>query len=161
MYSPEALLDIHERAHCSLRKLLDHCRSLTPDELNRELPGFGYSSARLQLHHITMAQKYWLSVIEDRMSADENDADYPTIDALEAFRAQTFEKTAAYLTRASSDELNTPRPMLTWRGDRPNLTPAHVILRTQTHIYQHQGQIIAMCKLLGKPTLPGLDFPLA
>lgn len=160
MHTPPALIDIHERSHRSLRKLLDHCRLLTPAELNRELSGFGYPSVRLQLHHIIFAQQYWLSVIEDRMSADENDADYPTIDALEGFRAEIFAATTAYLQRASADELNTPRPMLTWRGDRPELTPAHVILRTQTHIYQHQGQVIAMCKLIGKPTAPGLDFPL-
>jgi uncharacterized damage-inducible protein DinB len=50
--------------------------------------------------------------------------------------------------------------MLTW-GDRTReLTPAHVFMRTLTHIYQHQGQIVAMCRLLGKP-VGGLDYPIA
>jgi len=50
--------------------------------------------------------------------------------------------------------------MMTW-GDRDvDLMPAHVVLRTQTHAFQHQGQIAAMARLLGRPILPGLDFPI-
>ncbi len=37
--------------------------------------------------------------------------------------------------------------------------PAHVILRTQTHLFHHMGQITAMCRLLGHPIPPGIDFP--
>jgi len=56
--------------------------------------------------------------------------------------------------------LNTRRKMATWGGKELELVPAHVILRTQTHIFQHQGQVAAMCRLLGRPIPTGLDFPL-
>jgi len=51
MYTPEALLDLQERTHRNLAALLDHCRELDAEQLNRELPGFGYPTVRLQLHH--------------------------------------------------------------------------------------------------------------
>jgi hypothetical protein len=35
----------------------------------------------------------------------------------------------------------------------------HVILRTQTHLYRHQGQVVAMSRLMGRQK-GGLDFPL-
>jgi uncharacterized damage-inducible protein DinB len=159
MYTSAALLDLHERAHRSLQKLMAHCRELSPEELDRELPGFGYPSVRLQLHHEIGAEQYWIGVIQGRIEVDENAAAYPTIEALEAYREQVGSATLEYLEGASAEELNTPREMLTWQGAKRLLTPAHVILRTQTHLYHHQGQIVAMCRLLGKPT-GGVDFPI-
>jgi uncharacterized damage-inducible protein DinB len=49
--------------------------------------------------------------------------------------------------------------MITWRGEKKILVPAHVIIRTQVHIYHHQGQILAMCRLLGRPA-NGFDYPI-
>ena len=88
MYTRDALLDIHDRSHRSLKMLLEHCRGLDDQQLNRELDGFGYPTVRSQLHHIISAQRYWLSVIEDRMNADENEDAYRSIEDLEAFRAE-------------------------------------------------------------------------
>ena len=163
MYTNEVLLDLHERAHRNLRQLLEHCTQLTAEELNRELDGFGYPSVRLQIHHEISAQEYWIGVLEGRVDPDENDAAYPTIDSLEAYRLRVFSMTETYLQAASADELNAGRPMMTW-GFQGNvervLTPALVVIRTLTHLYHHQGQILAMCRLLGKPA-SGFDFPIA
>lgn len=159
MYTPEALLDLHERAHRNLRGLLDHCRTLSAEELNRELPGFGFATVRLQLHHAVAAQEYWLGVLHGVVNVEDNDADFPTVEALEAWRARVFAATAAYLRGVSAAALDTAVPRETWGGRVKELAPAHVILRTQTHLYHHQGQVLAMCRLLGKPT-GGLDFPL-
>jgi len=160
MYRPEALMDLHERGHRSLATLLSHCRSFTTDEIDRELPGFGNSTVRLQLHHIIGAEKYWIGVLQGRIDADEDAPDYPTIESLERYREQVFEATKTYLQSASQEALNTAREMMTWGGERPVLTPARVIARTVTHIYHHMGQVAVMCRLLGRPC-KGLDFPIA
>jgi len=159
MYTPEALLDLQERTHRNLAALLDHCRELDAEQLNRELPGFGYPTVRLQLHHAIGAQEYWLGVLHGVVEVEDNDADFPTIDTLEAWRARVFAATEIYLRGVTADTLNTARPHLTWGGREKTMAPAHVILRTQTHLYHHQGQVLAMCRLLGKPA-GGLDFPL-
>ena len=49
--------------------------------------------------------------------------------------------------------------MTTWGDRKMRLAPARVIVRTQTHVFQHQGQIAAMCRILGRPIPSGLDFP--
>ena len=159
MYTNDALLDLHERAHRSLGELLTHCRGLTADELNRELDGFGYPSVRLQLHHEIGAEKYWIGVLEGRIDADEDAPDYPTIESLEAYRREVFSVTEGYLRAATRQELNTARPMTTWGGGERVLIPSHVFLRTQTHLFHHQGQVVAMCRLLGKP-VAGMDYPI-
>lgn len=161
MYTHEALLDVHERCHRSFGKLLAHCRAFTVDEINRELPGFGYPNIRLQVHHLIGAEDYWMSVVRGAMRVDDNDAAYPSIESLEAWRAQVAAETRAWLTGADAAALNTARPMKVWGGAEHALKPALIVLRTQTHIFQHQGQVAAMARLLGKPIPPGLDFPLA
>ncbi|RPJ47721.1 MAG: hypothetical protein EHM19_02740, partial [Candidatus Latescibacterota bacterium] len=67
--------------------------------------------------------------------------------------------TAAHIRGASPEELNEALAMTTWGNKRRVLAPAHVVLRTATHLYHHQGQVVAMCRLSGKPAA-GLDFPI-
>lgn len=159
MYTPDALLDLHERCHRNLRDALEQCRALRDDELNREMPGFGYPTVRLQFHHIIGAEEYWLGVLHGVINADDNSADFPTIDSLEAWRARVYAATGAYLKAHDATALNTAREYETWGGRRKTFTPAHVMVRTHTHIYSHKGQVSAMCRLMGKP-VKGLDFPL-
>lgn len=159
MFTSDALIELHERTHRGLVGLLAHCRQLEAEELNREQEGFGYPSVRLQLHHEIGAEKYWIGVLEGRIDADEDDPRYPTVESLEVYRAEVFALGDGYLRGASPEELNHPRPMTTWGGREKVLVPAHVFLRTQMHVFQHQGQIAAMCRILGKP-IPGFDYPI-
>lgn len=160
MYNSESLSEIHRRAHDSFRRLLEHCRQLSNEELNRELKEYGDPTVRLQFHHAVGAEKYWIGVLQGRIDADDDDPKYPTIESLEAYRREVFAATEEYLKGASVEELNTPRAMITWGNKERVLIPAHVFIRTATHLYHHQGKIGAMCRLLGKPIPPGLDYPI-
>ena len=160
MFIPQSLLDIHHRAHQSLIKLLAHCASLTADEMNREMEAFGDPTVQLQLHHVITAERYWIGVLQGRMDVDEDQAEYPTIDSLEELRQTVFAIGEEYLRGASEAELNTPRPMITWGNKERVLIPAHVVIRTQMHIYHHLGKVGAMCRLMGKPIPPGMDYPI-
>jgi uncharacterized damage-inducible protein DinB len=133
IYTIEALVEFHDRTHSSLKKLLEHCRQFSPEELNRELAAFGYPKVRLQLHHGIGAEKYWIGVLQGRMDVDDNVSDFPTVKSLETYRQQVFSTTAEYLHAASAEELNTARSMITWGNKERILTPAHVFIRTQTH----------------------------
>lgn len=159
MHTPEALLDFHERAHRSLTSLLIHCRELSEEELNRQFTGFGYSTIQLQLHHTIEAEQYWIGVLQGRIDADDDASRYPTVESLEECREKVYAMTDAYLRGASAQELNTSRPMMTWDNQERVLIPAHVFMRTLTHLYHHQGQVAGMCRLLGKPA-KGLDYPI-
>lgn len=153
------LLDLHERAHRNLTAVLAHCRALSAEQLHQELDGFGYPTVQLQLHHAIGAELYWIGVLEGRIDVEDNSVEWGTVAALDAYRELVFVKTETYLRAASDNELNTPRPMTTWGGREQVLVPAHVFLRTFTHLYHHQGQVAAMCRLLGHPS-PGADYPI-
>jgi uncharacterized damage-inducible protein DinB len=160
MFTAASLLDLHERGQRSLRRLLKHCGQLSPEELRRELGGFGYPSVREQLEHTIGAQEYWISVVEGRYTEGDGEVNLSTVEELETYRSQVAQTTGEYLRRASEAELNSAREMWTWPGKMRMLVPAHVFLRTLTHIYHHQGQVLAMCRLLGRPGPADLDFPL-
>lgn len=159
MYTPAALLDLHERCHRNLRDLLEHCRTLSDEELNREIPGFGFATVRLQIHHIIGAEEYWLGVLNGVIQVDDDSDEYPTVDSLEAWRARVYEANEAYVKSHDTNALNTSGDYETWGGRVKTFTPAQAFVRTHTHIYSHKGQVSAMCRLMGKP-VKGLDFPL-
>lgn len=159
MYTRAALRDVHDRTHACLRSLLAHCRSLTQDELHQSLPDFGYATVRLQIHHVLGAERYWMSVIDGRLDTSDDAAEYATVEALESLQRAVQEETRSYLRGTTDETVNTIHRLRTWRGEEIAVTPAHVILRTQAHVFHHQGQVLAMCRHFGKPG-GGLDFPL-
>jgi uncharacterized damage-inducible protein DinB len=159
MNGPESLVEFHRRCHQSFSRLLDHGESLTEEELHRKLEGFGYPTVQLQIHHVIAAERYWLGVLQGRIDVDEDEDQYPDISRLKRFREETAGECERYLRGSSSAELSEPRELITWGGQRKVLVPAHVMIRTQVHIFHHQGQILAMCRLLGKPA-NGFDYPM-
>ena len=160
MYNAETLLDIHARAHESLRRLIVFCGSLTVAELRRPLTGFGFPTVHSQLEHTIGAEVYWQTVVIRGYTEEAALPDLPDVAAIEAFRAQTASATRSYLEGASESELNSPREMISDPGQTRVLRPADVILRVVTHIFNHQGQVLAMCRTIGKPNdTHDLDYP--
>jgi uncharacterized damage-inducible protein DinB len=160
MGAADDLLDVHRRTHAGLSRLLEHCGGFSREELRRELDGFGYPTLLLQFHHVLGAERYWIGVLEGLMLVDEPEEERDSVDSLRALRERVAEATRAYLLAGSESDLRARREVVTWGGKRTAVTPWHVLLRTQTHVFQHQGQVAAMCRLLGRPVPPGLDFPL-
>src|SRR6476619_5025014 len=112
MYDGESLLDIHGRAHESLRRLIAFCRVLIAEELQRPLPGFGFPTVLVQLEHTIGAEVYWQTVVIQGYSEEVTMPALPDLAAIEAFREQTASRTRAYLDDATGAELNTPRLMI-------------------------------------------------
>lgn len=159
MYDVEGLKEICRRASLSFEKLLAHCKTLTPEEFNRKIDGFGSASVMLQLHHIIGAQKYWFSVLEGRIDVDE-DPESGTVDEMVAYYQSVRKAVEQHLQSTTSEALTTPRVMMTWGNVEKELVPVHIIFRTITHQYHHMGQIMAMCRIMGKPVEPGMDYPI-
>ena len=160
MHNSESLLDIHGRAHESLRRLIAFCGTLTIDELQQPVPGFGFPTVLVQLEHTIGAEVYWQTVITRGYSEEAAMPPLADLAAIEAFRDQTAGVTRSYLERAAEAELNTPRQMISDPGETRLLRPADVIMRVVTHIFNHQGQVLAMCRSMGKSNDSiDLDYP--
>ena len=160
MLTDTAALEIHDRTHACLKKLLEYLAGFDHDELNRRLEGFGYSTILEQLHHAIGAERYWMGVLRGELLVDEDERDRASIAALESFRARVAGDTQTQLLSTSSHELDHVREVTTWGNKQKDIKPSWVFLRTQSHIFHHTGQITAMARLLGRPVPAGLDFPL-
>ena len=162
MYNAATLLDIHARAHESLRHLIAFCGTLTDDELRRPLNGFGFPTILRQLEHTIGAEVYWQTVVTRGYTEEATLPKLPDLAAMEAFRQQTASVTRSYLDGASEAELNTLRAMISDPDRTRVLRPADVIMRVVTHIFNHQGQVLAMCRTIGKPNdTHDLDYPIS
>jgi len=155
-----ALLDLHERVHQMLAGLLEQCGDLPQEELDRELPGFGYPSIRLQLHHVLGAERYWAGVLRGELIVDDAAAGFPTIHDLERLRQMVSDGTRGWLEAQTGAALSTPRDMVLWGDAVRSLVPAAVLLRPLTHAHHHAGQVLAMLRLLGREPR-GADLPIA
>jgi uncharacterized damage-inducible protein DinB len=162
MYNAATLSDIHTRAHESFRRLTVFCSALTPDELRRPLTGFGFSTVLRQLEHTIGAEVYWQTVVTRGYTEEATMPDLPDIAAVEAFCGRTAAVTRSYLDGASDAELNSMRQMISDPGQTRMLRPADVIMRIVTHMFNHQGQVLAMWRTLGRPNddTHDLDYPL-
>jgi uncharacterized damage-inducible protein DinB len=161
MYTAQTLLDVHSRAHESLRRLILFCGALSDEELRRPVAGFGWSTVHRQIEHTIGAEVYWQTVVTRGYTEEATLPELPDVAALEAFRQQTAAVTRSYLERASERELNSRREMISDPGQTRILRPADVIMRVVTHIFNHQGQVLAMCRTMGKPNdTHDLDYPL-
>ena len=161
MYTQAALLDVHARAHESLRRLIVFCGGLTDDELRRPLSGFGFPTVLIQLEHTIGSEVYWQTVLIRGYTEEATMPLLPHLAAMEAFRQETAAATRAYLEGASEAELNSPRVMISDPGETRLLRPADVIMRCAAHIFNHQGQVLAMCRAMGKPNEQiDLDYPI-
>ena len=161
MHNGASLLDIHRRAHESLRRLIAFCGTLTSDELQRPLPGFGFPTVLRQLEHTIGAEVYWQTVVTRGYTEEATMPPLPDLAAMEAFREETAAVTRSYLEAATETELNTPRVMISDPGQTRLLRPADVVMRVVTHIFNHQGQVLAMCRSMGKPNdTIDLDYPI-
>ena len=160
MYTAAALLDIHERTHISMRRLLDHLDGLPEAALETPLEGFSYPTLLAQVHHVLAAERYWMGVLEGRIRVDDDLAAHATVASLRALEGEVGEATRALLASLSDEEARSPRRVTKWNGVEMDVAPAHVLLRTQTHAFQHQGEIATMLRQLGHGFPAMLDFPL-
>lgn len=161
MYNAETLQDIHQRAHESLRRLIAFCGRLTPEELTRSIAGFGFPTILGQLEHTIGAELYWQTVVTRGYTEEAELPALSDLSAMEAFRQRTAAVTREYLAGASEAELNSRRAMISDPGKTRVLRPADVILRVVTHIFNHQGQVLAMCRAMGKPNEQrDVDYPI-
>ncbi|MCC7123643.1 MAG: DinB family protein [Acidobacteria bacterium] len=161
MYTAAVLTDIHARAHESFRRLIAYCGTLPGPNLVTPVPGFGFPTILKQFEHTIAAELYWQTVLIRGYHEEATLPDVSTLAAIEAFRQHVAATTRTYLSGASEAELNTCREMTSDPGITRVLKPADVILRIVTHVFNHQGQILAMCRVLGKPNeTVDVDYPI-
>jgi len=150
MFTSESLLQFYDWAQHGYNVLFDHAATLSPEELHRELPGFGFPTVCLQLAHIAGAEQFWFSRLRGDDSPDLDEDALKSVAAIRAAYGPVQERTREFIGSLSPAELTAPR-RIDFGDGSGIMPPAGVLCHVLTHGYHHKGQVVAMCRLLGHP----------
>jgi uncharacterized damage-inducible protein DinB len=157
MFNRDGIRTLHGLTHDRLDLLLDHVGKLPPADFVRELPGFGFASVRDQLAHLLGAEYRWVHRLQFLPLPRWAASDYQTAESIRPAKERVKAATIAYLDALPDSELNDvlARRPSDWHGDLRS--PAFILHHVITHAYHHKGQVVAMCRLLGRPA-PDTDL---
>ena len=153
----EGVRKFHGWTHASLNLVLDHLSTISTSEYVTELPGFGFRTLREQVIHILNCEGFWINILQGLSYVDRKPEEYPSVAEAKLLQQETTQRTRAYLSNLTNQELNTDTKLHFSDGDIGIRTPALVLHHVLTHAFHHKGQIVAMCRVLGHPA-PDTDL---
>ena len=151
MFTLDGIRKFHNWTHLSLGLVLDHLSTISPEEYTRELPAFGFSTLRAQVIHILNCEGFWIHTLQGSRYVDRDPIQYPSVDDARLLEREISGRTLAYLSNLTDRQLNSDTELHFPDGDIAVRTPALVIHHVLTHAFHHKGQIVAMCRAVGRP----------
>jgi uncharacterized damage-inducible protein DinB len=157
LFTVAGMRKLHSWTHSSLSLVLDHLSTIPDSEYVKELSGFGSPTLRAQIIHILNCEGFWIHTLQAVSFEDEAPAAWPTVSDARVLERRVSASTLAYFSGLSDEQLNTDTELHFSDGDKAIRTPALVLHHVLTHAFHHKGQIVAMCRLLGRPA-PDTDL---
>ncbi|HEX4039503.1 MAG TPA: DinB family protein [Acidobacteriaceae bacterium] len=157
MFTLDGIRKFHIWTHQSLTLLFAHLDTLPAADYTKELPGFGYPSVRAQVVHLLGCEVRWVDRLQGRPSQTWEPARWPAVADARTLQDQARARTLDYLSRLTDAQLNSNAELRFSDGDVGYRTPALILHHVFTHAFHHKGQIVAMCRILGRPA-PDTDL---
>ena len=157
VFTLAGMRQFHSWTHAILTLTLDHLAKIPTADYIRELPSFGFPSLRAQVIHIFNCEAFWIHTLQKLPFEDEDPADFPTVAEARTLQREVGLRTLNYLSRLSEQHLNGNAQMHFPDGDTAVRAPALILHHVLTHAFHHKGQIVAMCRALGRPA-PDTDL---
>jgi uncharacterized damage-inducible protein DinB len=151
VFTLDGVNKFHSWTHASLNLLLGHLSTLPTSVYVSELPGFGFNTLRKQVIHIFNCEGFWISTLQGLQYVDRDSAEFPVLADARLFQHEVSQRTLAYLSSLTSQQLNTDTELHFSDGDKAIRTPALILHHVLTHAFHHKGQIASMCRILGYP----------
>lgn len=157
VFTLDGIRRFHSWTHACLTRALDHLSTIPESAYAKEAPGFGFPTLREQVIHIFNCEGFWIHTIQGLTYRDRSPSDYPSVADAKLLQRETGDRTLAYLSGLTNEQLNGNTELRFPDGDTQVRTPAFVIHHVLTHAFHHKGQIVAMCRVLGYPA-PDTDL---
>ncbi len=153
MFTLDGIRKFHDWTHASLSLVLDHLSTIPANDYGKELPSFGFRTLREQAVHIFNCEGFWIHTLQGQRYVDRRAEECPVLADARVLQQDVSGQTHAYLSKLTSQELNSDTELHFADGDVAVRTPALVLHHVLTHAFHHKGQIVAMCRALGHPAL--------
>jgi len=157
VFTLDGVRKFHGWTHASLNLLLDHLSTINAGDYEKELPGFGFSTLQKQVIHVFNCEGFWIHTLQGLRYVDRGPDECPDVAAARLLKQQVSGWTQEYLSSLTNQELNAGVELHFPDGDHAVRTPALVLHHVLTHAFHHKGQIVAMCRQLGRPA-PDTDL---
>ena len=151
MFTIDGIRKLHGWTHACIGVVLDHLSTIPPEDYARQVTGFGFATLREQVIHAFNCEGFWVHTLEGSRYVDGRPAEYPAVADARRLQQSVSERTHAYLSRLTDEQLNSNTELRFPDGDVAVRTPALVLHHMLTHAFHHEGQMVAMCRLLGYP----------
>jgi len=137
--------------HACIGVVLDHLSTIPQDDYGKQVPGFGFATLREQVIHVFNCEGLWVHTLQGLRYVDGRPEEYPAVADARRLQQEVRERTHAYLSKLTEEQLNSNTELRFPDGDVAIRTPALVLHHVVTHAFHHKGQMAAMCRLLGHP----------
>jgi uncharacterized damage-inducible protein DinB len=151
MFTLDGVRKFHGWTHASLNLVLDHLSAMPADDYVTEVSGFGFPTLRQQAIHIFNCEAFWVHTLQGSWYTDRTVEDCPDLADVRRLQTEVSQSTHAYLSALSNQQLNANTELHFSDGDVAVRTPALILHHVLTHAFHHKGQIVAMCRVLGRP----------
>ena len=151
MFTLDGVRKFHGWTHESLNLVLDHLSTIPTSDYVKEVPHFGFRTLRDQLIHIFNCEGLWIHLLQGLRYVDRKPEEYPVVADARLLQQEVTERTHAYLSNLTEQQLNSDTELHFSDGDAAIRTPALILHHMLTHAFHHKGQIAAMCRALGHP----------
>jgi len=157
VFTLDGIRKLHGWTHASLTLVLEHLATIPAADYTRGVPAFGFPTLHRQVIHIFNCEGFWIHLLQGRVFRDRDPADWPGVSEVRRLQHEVSQQTLEYLTGLSDERLNSKTELHFPDGDVAVRTPALVLHHVLTHAFHHKGQIVAMCRALGRPA-PDTDL---
>jgi len=151
VFTVDGVRKFHGWTHASLNLVLEHLSTIRPSDYVKELPSFGFPTLREQAIHIFNCEGFWICALQGLRYVDRKPEEYPAVADARLLQQEVMERTHAYLSILTNQQLNTDTELHLSDGAVAIRTPALVLHHVLTHAFHHKGQMVAMCRALGHP----------
>jgi uncharacterized damage-inducible protein DinB len=156
-FTLDGIRQFHRWTHLCFDSALDHLATLPLSDYSKDVPGFGSPNLRAQVIHCFNCEGFWIHTLQGLPYTDDDPARFPTVADARAFETKIVAQTLDYLSRVTDEQLLTPLPLRFSESEIAMRTPALILHHMLTHAFHHKGQIVAMCRILGRPA-PDTDL---
>ena len=127
--------------------LLQTLEKLKPEELVENLR-VGKGSIRNILVHIMNAEKYWISVLENREFEAIEPDNIENIQSIRANWLKVHEKTKEFMDNLKAEELHHVRNV-SWRDETVSFTVGKALVHIANHETHHRGLLSGLIRQKG------------
>jgi uncharacterized damage-inducible protein DinB len=151
MFTVEGVRKFHGWTHASLDLVLDHLSTIPANDYVKDVSGFGFRTLREQTIHIFNCEGFWVHTLQGLPYANGTLEECPALADVRRLQHEVSRSTNAYLSTLTNQQLNADTELHFSDGDVAVRTPALILHHVLTHAFHHKGQIVAMCRALGRP----------